>query len=48
MYRPANGQLADIEGAGGTSPVDAPRAQREAEARYAEAWFQTITSDVYG
>ncbi|MBN8939667.1 MAG: FAD-dependent oxidoreductase [Rhizobiales bacterium] len=48
VYRPANGQLADIEGAGGTSPLEAPRAQREAEAHYAEAWFQTITSDVYG
>ncbi len=48
VYRPANGLLADIEGAGGTSPLDAPREQRNAEARYAEAWFQTITSDVYG
>ncbi|MGL4312623.1 MAG: NAD(P)/FAD-dependent oxidoreductase, partial [Sphingomonas sp.] len=43
VYRPANGLLADIEGAGGTSPLDAPREQRNAEARYAEAWFQTIT-----
>ncbi|WP_246088633.1 NAD(P)/FAD-dependent oxidoreductase [Phreatobacter stygius] len=48
VYRPANGLLADIEGAGGTSPLDAPRDQRLAEAHYGEAWFQTITSDVYG
>ncbi|MFO1147367.1 MAG: FCSD flavin-binding domain-containing protein [Alsobacter sp.] len=48
VYRPANGVLADVEGAGGTSPLDAPRSQREQEARYAEAWFRTITAEVYG
>ena len=48
VYRPANGLLADIDGAGGTSPLDASRDVRRAEARYAEAWFDTITRDVYG
>ncbi|QCK88845.1 cytochrome C [Phreatobacter aquaticus] len=48
VYRPANGLLADVEGAGGTSPLGAPAGQRALEARYAESWFSTITSDVYG
>jgi sulfide dehydrogenase [flavocytochrome c] flavoprotein chain len=48
VYRPAGGQLADVEGAGGTSPADAPRAFRQQEAAYAEAWFKTITQEVFG
>ncbi len=48
VYRPANGVLADIDGAGGTSPLDAPAATREAEARYAESWFHTITTEAFG
>ena len=48
VYRPTNGQLADIAGAGGTSPVDADAAFRAQEALYAEGWFKTITSEVFG
>lgn len=48
VYRPANGLLADVEGAGGTSPLGAPAEQRALEARYAESWFETITGEVYG
>jgi len=48
VYRPAQGVLADIPGAGGTSPLDAPAAFRAAEARYAEDWFETITADAFG
>ena len=48
MYRPVNGVLTDVEGAGGTSPPDAPPAFRALEATYAEAWFQTITAEVFG
>ena len=48
VYRPANGVLADIEGAGGTSPLDAPDAQRVQEASYAETWFKTITDEAFG
>lgn len=47
VYRPANGLWSDIPGAGGTSPLDAPAATREAEARYAEDWFETITADAF-
>jgi sulfide dehydrogenase [flavocytochrome c] flavoprotein chain len=48
VYRPVNGVLTDVEGAGGTSPPDAPPAFRALEATYAEAWFQTITAEVFG
>src|SRR5213596_2671197 len=34
VYKPANGVLTDVAGAGGTSPLDAPNSQRVAEARY--------------
>ncbi|MCX7361162.1 MAG: FCSD flavin-binding domain-containing protein, partial [Alphaproteobacteria bacterium] len=48
VYRPANVLLADVEGAGGTSPPDAPRTVRAQEAAYAEAWFRTIAQEVFG
>lgn len=48
VYLPADGLLREVEGAGGTSPLDAPPDFREMEARYAEAWFQTITGSVFG
>jgi NADPH-dependent 2,4-dienoyl-CoA reductase/sulfur reductase-like enzyme len=48
VYAPANGQLADVAGAGGVSPSDAPRATRAVEAVLAEAWFRTITAEVFG
>jgi sulfide dehydrogenase [flavocytochrome c] flavoprotein subunit len=48
VYKPTNGQLADIEGAGGTSPPDAPAEFRAAEAEYADAWFKTITAEAFG
>jgi NADPH-dependent 2,4-dienoyl-CoA reductase/sulfur reductase-like enzyme len=48
VYRPKDGLLADVEGSGGVSPLDAPRGFREREAVYAEAWFDTITDGVFG
>jgi NADPH-dependent 2,4-dienoyl-CoA reductase/sulfur reductase-like enzyme len=48
VYQPADGQLSDVAGAGGTSPLQAPPAVREAEARYAEDWFGTVTADAFG
>jgi sulfide dehydrogenase [flavocytochrome c] flavoprotein subunit len=48
VYRPAGGQLAEVPGAGGVSPLDAPRATRVLEAQYAEAWFRTITGEAFG
>lgn len=48
VYRPHNGQLTDVEGAGGVSPLDAPASFRALEATYAQAWFETITREVFG
>jgi NADPH-dependent 2,4-dienoyl-CoA reductase/sulfur reductase-like enzyme len=48
VYRPANGLLADVEGAGGVSPANGTRDVRALEASYADAWFRTITAEVFG
>jgi sulfide dehydrogenase [flavocytochrome c] flavoprotein subunit len=48
VYQPRDGLLAEVEGAGGTSPLDAAKDVRELEAAYAEDWFRTITSEVFG
>jgi len=48
VYRPVNGQWLEVEGAGGVSPVDAPRAFRNQEAKFANGWFNTITSEIFG
>jgi sulfide dehydrogenase [flavocytochrome c] flavoprotein subunit len=48
VYQPRDGLLAEVEGAGGTSPLDAARDVRELEAAYAEDWFRTITGEVFG
>jgi NADPH-dependent 2,4-dienoyl-CoA reductase/sulfur reductase-like enzyme len=48
IYHPVNGQLAEVAGSGGVSPVDAPRKLRNDEAKLADVWFNTITSEVFG
>lgn len=48
VYRPKDGVLTDIEGAGGVSQIDAPPSTRAAEASYADGWFKTITQEVFG
>ena len=49
VYQPsASGLLAEVPGSGGVSPAEAPRATRAAEAVLAEAWFRTITGEVFG
>src|SRR5262249_6758733 len=48
VYRPRNGILTEVENSGGVSPVDAPRSLREQEAKLTEAWFETITAEVFG
>ncbi len=48
VYRPADGVLSDIHGAGGPSPLDAPPEMRAREAEYADAWFRRITAETYG
>jgi NADPH-dependent 2,4-dienoyl-CoA reductase/sulfur reductase-like enzyme len=48
VYKPTDGVLADIQGAGGVSPIDAPSANRALEAQFAEGWFKTLTGEVFG
>lgn len=48
VYSPKDGLLAEVEGAGGTSPLDAPMAVRAEEAAFGEAWFGTITAEAFG
>jgi sulfide dehydrogenase [flavocytochrome c] flavoprotein chain len=48
VYQPVNGQWLEVEGAGGMSPLDAPRTVRSQEAKFADGWFNTITSEIFG
>lgn len=48
VYKPTDGALADIQGAGGVSPADAPPEARALEAQFADGWFKTITGEVFG
>jgi len=48
VYRPVNGQLVEVQGSGGTSPVEAPKATREQEAKLADGWFNTMTGEIFG
>jgi sulfide dehydrogenase [flavocytochrome c] flavoprotein chain len=48
VYRPVNGVLTEVEGSGGVSAADAPRATRALEATFANGWFDTITNEVFG
>ncbi len=48
VYKPGKGLLMDIEGAGGTSPLQAPDSTRKMEADLALGWYNTITREVFG
>ncbi len=48
VYRPADGQIKEVEGTGGVSALDAPNSTRALEATFANAWFNTITTEVFG
>lgn len=48
VYEPVNGVLTDVAGAGGVSPAAAQRSERAQEALYAEAWFNTVTAEIFG
>jgi sulfide dehydrogenase [flavocytochrome c] flavoprotein subunit len=48
VYAPANGQLAEVDGSAGVSPLDAPASVRTAEAKIADGWFRTITAEAFG
>jgi NADPH-dependent 2,4-dienoyl-CoA reductase/sulfur reductase-like enzyme len=48
VYRPLSGQLTEVEGSGGPSPLDASPDVRKQEAAYADVWYKTITGAVFG
>jgi NADPH-dependent 2,4-dienoyl-CoA reductase/sulfur reductase-like enzyme len=48
VYHPDKGQLLEVPGSGGISPIEADASFRQQEARYAESWFATITGEVFG
>ncbi len=48
VFKPGNGMLVDVEGAGGSSATDAPPETRRLEAQYAEGWFKAIITEVFG
>jgi len=48
VYRPAKGQLTEIQGAGGVSPLEAVGGLRGQEALYASSWFGTIIAETFG
>jgi sulfide dehydrogenase [flavocytochrome c] flavoprotein subunit len=47
-YRPVDGQYNEADGGAIVSPLAAPRDLRRTEAEQASAWYQTITSEVFG
>ena len=47
-YHPVDDQFIEIEGAGETSPLEAPRSRRVEEAKLADGWFTQITGEVFG
>jgi sulfide dehydrogenase [flavocytochrome c] flavoprotein subunit len=48
VYRPEKGQLLEVPGSGGTSPLDVDSGYRAREAGYAASWFSTITTEIWG
>jgi len=48
VYRAAGNAMTEVKDSGGVSPLDAPPDFRASEAVYAEAWFRTLTSEVFG
>ena len=48
VYAPRDGLLRDIEGAGGTSPLDASADVRRLEADHARSWFATLAAEAFG
>ena len=48
VYRADGDAVAEIEGSGGVSPIDADAAFRKAEADYGAGWYAAITADIWG
>ena len=48
VYRLTDKGIMPVKGAGGVGPRDAPRSTRRMESIYAEGWYKSITSDIFG
>jgi NADPH-dependent 2,4-dienoyl-CoA reductase/sulfur reductase-like enzyme len=48
VYHPVSGQYLEVDGAGGVSPANSPRSFRAQEAKFADVWFNTATSELFG
>jgi NADPH-dependent 2,4-dienoyl-CoA reductase/sulfur reductase-like enzyme len=47
-FQPVNGEYTEVDNSIRSSPLDAPPAQRAEEAKNADAWFRTATSEIFG
>jgi sulfide dehydrogenase [flavocytochrome c] flavoprotein chain len=47
-FQPVNGEFAEVDHTIRASPLDAPPALRAEEAKKADAWFRTATSEIFG
>ncbi|MBM3600719.1 MAG: cytochrome C [Alphaproteobacteria bacterium] len=48
VYRATPQAFVEVQGSGGVSPVQAPPAMRVQEALFADAWYESITADMFG
>jgi sulfide dehydrogenase [flavocytochrome c] flavoprotein chain len=47
-FAPINGEFKEVDDSIHSRPLDAPPAQRAKEAKDADAWFRTATSEIFG
>jgi NADPH-dependent 2,4-dienoyl-CoA reductase/sulfur reductase-like enzyme len=47
-FEPVNGEYAEVDNSIHSSPLDAPPALRAEDAKNADAWFRTVTSEIFG
>ena len=47
-FRPVNGEYTEVDNSIHSSPLDAPPALRAEEAKNADAWFRTATTEIFG
>jgi NADPH-dependent 2,4-dienoyl-CoA reductase/sulfur reductase-like enzyme len=47
VYKAVDGKIVSIEGSGGVSPMDADDQVRQLESVYADAWYDSITADMF-
>jgi sulfide dehydrogenase [flavocytochrome c] flavoprotein subunit len=48
VYNTVEGNIQEVEAAGGVSKMDATRRERELEANYTRGWYRSITDEVWG